>query len=129
VRHHGGVVPRCASEGGTVALLLLEVAAHSAFRKGANRKNVADSELRFLAAVDELASVQPLGGNEELLVVLEARLVAEKHLGEWGAAAGVVHDLLHNALDVPVALGIVELAQLLRTAGDEISKKRVEEVS
>ena len=46
----------------------------------------------LLADVDELAGVHALDSQEGGRAVLEAQGVAERHLGERGATAGVVDD-------------------------------------
>lgn len=48
----------------------------------------------FLAAVDELAGVDALGGDEELRAFLEAVRVAEGDLGQRRAPPGVMDDVL-----------------------------------
>lgn len=66
----------------------------------------------MLTGVDELAGVHALVGDEGLGDVLELVRVAEGDLGEGGAAAGVVDDLLHDSADVAMALGEVEGPEL-----------------
>ena len=94
---------------------MLEVANNSALRHLANRKHVADGELRLLAAVNKLASVHSLGSNKQLL--LEAVLVniPELHNRERCTTARIVDDLLDNAFHVTIALSEVESTQTSRT--------------
>merc|ERR1719182_285160 len=74
--------------------------------------NVSLSSLYVLAAVDELAGVHTLNGDERLLVKLVPVLVAEGNLRERRAAAGVADHLLHEALDVALALREVQRPEL-----------------
>ena len=66
----------------------------------------------LLSAVDELASVHALSGNEELVVLLVLVGVGELDLGDGGTASGVVNDVLDDAADVAVLLGVVKGAEL-----------------
>lgn len=55
----------------------------------------ANSEpLTFLATVDELSGVDTLSSDEELCPLLETVWVTEGNLGQGGATAGVVDDIL-----------------------------------
>jgi hypothetical protein len=56
--------------------------------------------------------VHALSSNEELLVEAELVRVLELNLGKRGAPARVVDDVLHDTLDVALALGEVELTVL-----------------
>jgi len=97
-----------AGEDATVTQLSLEVGNDGSLGHGINREDVADSEGGFGAAVDELAGVHALNSDEKLSVLLEFVLVSEDDLGEGGASAWVMNDVLNNALDVSLALGEVE---------------------
>lgn len=66
----------------------------------------------FGSVEDEHASVHALGGDHELLVHLVLAGVVEVNLGEWGATAGVVDDLLDDSLNETILLGEVEVAKL-----------------
>lgn len=59
-----------------------------------------DSILTLGSGVDELTSVESFDGNEILSSVLILVRVSEHNLGEGSSTAGVVHDFLHNSLDV-----------------------------
>jgi len=78
----------------------------------ADGEAVADFQAGLGSAVDELSGVRALNGHPELLVQAILVVVAEVDLAEGGAAAGVVHDLLDDALGVAVALGIVQNSEL-----------------
>eukprot|EP00850_Spirogloea_muscicola_P000277 SM000001S04679 [mRNA] locus=s1:1641799:1646343:- [translate_table: standard] len=106
-----GVVAGGAGKGAAVAQVVLHVADDGALGHGAQREDVADGERGFLAAIDELAGVHALGGHELLLDVAEPEGVAEGNARQRRAAPTVVQDLRHHALDVPVALCVVQLAQ------------------
>ena len=58
------------------------------------------SRLTFGAAVDKLAGVHAFDSDEKLRVLLEFVLVSENDLGERGATARIVHNILDNTLDV-----------------------------
>lgn len=94
VRDDGGVVAGRAGQTAAVAGLLLQVAHDGSLRHGAQRHHVADLQVSLAAAVQELAGVHALGGDEQLLADLVAVGVAEVHKGERRTTAGVVHDLL-----------------------------------
>ena len=49
-----------------------------------------------------MAGVHAFDSDEKLSVLLEFVLVSENDLGEGGASAWIVNDVLHNALDVSV---------------------------
>lgn len=95
--------------------MMFDVTDHSTFRDRSDGQDVADYESGFLAAVHELAGVHPLGGHEQLLLVLVPERVAEGDSGEWGATTRVVDDLGHDSLQVPVSLTEVQAAEPGRT--------------
>lgn len=66
----------------------------------------------LLPAVDELPSVHALHSHDKLVVAPELVGVLELDLGQGRTPPGLVHDLLDHALDVPVALRVVELTEL-----------------
>ena len=70
VTDHSGVIARAASEGTTIAHLVLHVADHSTFGHFAERNDVTDGNLGLLTAVHGLTSVHAFGSNEELLIEL-----------------------------------------------------------
>merc|ERR1719436_2127383 len=101
--------------------LLLHGAGDGAFRHLSDGKDVADAELGLLAAVDELAGGDALGGDHDLLALPVLVGVVEDDAGERGATAGVVHDVLDEALDEAMSLGVVEGPELggaLSAGGD-----------
>lgn len=82
----------------------------------------------LLAGVHELAGVQTLDGDEQLLLESVAVGVAEGNASERSASAGVVDDILHDALDVTAALSEVKSAELgcaLAVVGVGLDKHRV----
>ena len=103
----GGVVARSASDAATVAGLLLQVGDDGTFGHLADGHHVADGQLGLLSAVDKLSSVDALSGDEQLLPGLVTVRVAEVDDGQGGTAAGIVDDVLHDALDVAVPFGVV----------------------
>ena len=50
-----------------------------------------------------MAGVHAFDSDEKLSVLLEFVLVSEDNLGKRGTSARVVHDVLHDSLDVSVS--------------------------
>nr|GLL22612.1 hypothetical protein CK203_099716 [Ipomoea trifida] len=111
VADNNNVIARAPSEDTAVADLVLDIANDGTFGDRSERQNVADDEVSLLTTVDELAGVHALGGDEKLLLVLEAEGVTEGDASERGAATGVVDDLRHHTLEVAIALAEVEGAE------------------
>lgn len=105
------VITRSPSENPTVTDVVLDVANDGSLRHRSEGQDVADNEVGLLPAVNELAGVHALGGDEELLLVLEAEGVAEGDACERRATPRVVDDLGDDALEVAVALAEVEGAE------------------
>ena len=105
---NNGVVSRRPSEDAAVADMVLDVADDSSFRNGSKRQHIADNEGGLLAAVDELAGVETLGGDEELVLLLVAERVAEGDLSERRATARIVDDVSDDTLQVAVALSEIQ---------------------
>merc|ERR1712212_1155264 len=103
----GGVVAGSSGQFATISQFLLQLADDGSLRHGADGHHVADGQRRLLAAVDELTRVHALDGDERLLTLLEFVRISEFDDDERRAASGVVNDVLHDAFDVPVTLGIV----------------------
>lgn len=78
---NNGIVTGGSGEDAAVANVVLDVADNGTFGDGSEGQDVADDEGGLLAAVDELAGVEALGGDEELHLLLVAEGVAERHLG------------------------------------------------
>jgi hypothetical protein len=66
VSNDGGIVTRGTGKSTTVASVLLNVADDGTFWHGGEGKNVANGEGSLLSAVDELAGVHTLSGDEGL---------------------------------------------------------------
>merc|ERR1740123_843966 len=118
VAHDHARAATCACEATTVGSLLLAHGDDGALRHLAEGQAVPDGELRLGAAIDELARVHALDRHPALLPQLEPVGVAEVDLAHGRAAGGVVHDLLHEALDEAVPLDVVDLADLNRTLAE-----------
>jgi len=97
---------------GAVTGLGLQIADDGTFRHHADGKDVTDGKLGLFTEVDELASVETLAGNHQVLAELETVGITEDHAAEGGATTRVVHDLLDQAADVTMTLGIVQGAEL-----------------
>ena len=52
------------------------------------------------SSVDKLASVHSFDGDEVLNSLLVSVCVPESHFSEWSTSTWVMHDVLHNSLDV-----------------------------
>lgn len=112
VGDYDGVVSGGAGVLSTVSALGLDVADDGPLGDGGEGEDVSDVEGRLLSAVNELAGVHALGGDEELVVTSVLVGVLELDLGDGGSTSGVVDDVLHDAPDVAVLLGVVEGAEL-----------------
>merc|ERR1719322_1903286 len=95
-----------------VAGLLLKVGDDGTLGHLSDGHHVSDGQLSFLAAVDELAGVDTLGSDEELLPGLVPVWVTEVHNGKRGATTGIVDDVLNHTLDVAIPLGIIDGPEL-----------------
>ncbi len=73
-----GVIARGTSDTAAVASLLLQVGHNGTLGHATNRHDVSHGQLGLLAAVDKLAGVHALGGDEELLLDLVAVGIPEK---------------------------------------------------
>jgi len=98
-------------EATTVTELSLNIGDNSAFGHGGEGQDVADDELGFAAAIDELARVHALDSDKVLSVVSVAILILELDLSEGSTTARIVQNVLHNALDVTLAFSKVECAE------------------
>jgi len=107
----GGVVSGSSGQFAAISHLLLELADDGSLGHGADGHHVADRQVRLLAAVDELARVHALHRDERLLALLEFVRISELDDGERRAASGVVNDVLDDALDVSMTLGVVGRAK------------------
>merc|ERR1712215_342505 len=103
----GGVVAGSSGQFAAISQLLLQLADDGSLRHGADGHDVADGQRRLLAAVDELARVHALHGDERLLTLLEFVGISEFDDGQGRPSTRVVDDVLNDAFDVPVTLGIV----------------------
>jgi len=103
----GGVVAGSSGQFAAISQLLLQLANDGSLGHGADGHHVADGQRRLLAAVDELARVHALHGDESLLTLLEFVRISEFDDGQGRSSTRVVDDVLHDAFDVPVTLGIV----------------------
>lgn len=114
MRDDNGIIPRSPSENAAISDVVLHVADDGTFGNRSERQYISDDEISLLSAVYKLSSIHSLGGDEELLLVLEAEGVAEGNAGERGATAGVVDDIGDDTLEVAVPLAEVEGAEACR---------------
>merc|ERR550534_856151 len=107
----GGVVAGSSGKFAAISQLLLQLADDGSLRHGADGHHVADGQRRLLAAVDELARVHALHGDERLLTLLEFVRISEFDDGQGRSSTRVVDDVLDDALDVSMTLGVVGSAK------------------
>lgn len=110
----GNVVTRGAAKSTTVTGTLLDVRDDGTLGNLTDGKDVADGEGSVLTAVDELAGVHALVGDEGLGVETVPVRVPEDDPSERSTTTGVVDDVLHDTTDVTVTLSIVERPELGR---------------
>ncbi|KAI8558355.1 hypothetical protein RHMOL_Rhmol04G0085200 [Rhododendron molle] len=91
--------------------MMLHVTNHPSLGNRPQRQHISHRQISLLPAEHKLARVHPFGRDEELLLVLEPERVAERDPGERGSPARVVDDLGDDALEVAVALAVVEAAE------------------
>jgi len=111
VRDYGGIIARRLGNAAAITSLLLKRAYDGSLRHGAHGKDISYQQISFLARVDELARVHALRGYQRLRAQLVAVRVAEAHLGQGRTTAGVVDDVLDDALNVTMALSVVHSTQ------------------
>jgi len=73
-----------------------------------NGHDIANSKVRLLSAIDELAGVHALCGNEQLLADLVPVGIAEMDNSKGSTAARIVDDVPHDSLDVAITFGVVD---------------------
>lgn len=108
---NNSIIPRSPSKGSTVPHMVLNVTDHSSLGNRSNRQHISDDQIGLLPAVDELTGVNPLGGDEELVLLLVPERVAEADSGQRGSTTRVVDDLGDDSFKVAVALAEVEGAE------------------
>ena len=102
VADNGSVVARGAGEGTAITDLLLDVADDGTLRARGDGEDVADGQGSLLAAVDEGAGVEALGGDESLLAELVPIGVAEDDAGEGSTTVILsqeIRDFLRRSRD------------------------------
>jgi len=111
VRDDGSVVSRASSDRTSVGSLGLDIADDGSFGEKSDGEDVTNGKSGLSSRVDELSSVQSLGGNEEFLVNLVFVGVSEVNLSQRSTTTGIVDDVLHHSSDVSVSLGIIETSE------------------
>jgi len=109
------VVTRSSGQHTTITNVMLDVTNDCTFRDRSEREDIAYHKIGLLPAENELSGVHPLGGDEELLLVLESERVAEGDPGKRGSTARIVNDFSDYSLEVAIALAEVEAAEPRRT--------------
>jgi len=114
--------------GGPVSSVSLDVGDDGSLRHGADVEHVSDGQGRLLSSVDEHTGVHTLDCAHGFLLLLVPDRVSEGHSGERSTSTRVVNKLLHDALDVPISLAVVEATKLrsaLTRAGDGLENATV----
>jgi hypothetical protein len=114
VGNHHGKGTAAPSKRTSVPQLGLDVAHNRSFWHGSQRQHIPYRKSGLLPAVHELAGVHAFRAEDQLVVLLVVVRVPELDLGDGGTATGVVQDLLDDASDVAVLLGVVIRAKLDR---------------
>lgn len=96
----------------TVSHMSLNAGCDSTLGDLTEGEDVTGGESSLLTAVHELAGVEALNSDEELLLLRVLDRVAEFNLGKGSATTGIVHDLLDQATDVTLALSEIQSAEL-----------------
>ena len=91
--------------------MLLHIADDGSLGNRSERQHVAYDKIGLLTAVNELARLHTLSCDEKLLLVPVAEGVPESYLAEQGTAPWVMDEIRDNALNVAIALPIVEAAK------------------
>jgi hypothetical protein len=112
VRYNNSEASRSTSECTTVTNLSFNVAHDGTFGNRAQRENVSASKSGLLSAVHILSSVHTFGTKHELIVPLVTVCVHKLNLSNRGSTTRIVHDLLHDTLDVTMLLGVVNSTKL-----------------
>ncbi len=89
-----------------------QIANESSLRNLINWQDISDCQSGLLATIDILSTVHALRGDEVLWLLLEPIRVSEGDLGQGGASARIVDNLLHHSFDVAVALGEIQVTEL-----------------
>ena len=111
VADNNSIITRSPSECSTVTNVVLNVADHSSLGDRSDRQDVSDYQIGLLPTVDELAGVNSLRRNEQLILLLVPEGVAEADSGQRGSTTRVVDDLGDDSFQVAVALAEVEGAE------------------
>ena len=77
--------------------MVLDIANNSSFKDRSEGNNIADDEGGLLTAVNELADVDSLDGDEQLYLLLVLEGVAERDLGE---RCTMTHVIIHHPLSL-----------------------------
>jgi len=95
----------------TVSTLLLKIADNGTLGHISNRHHVADSELGFLATVDELAGVHALGSHQQFLPDLISVGVPEVGDSQGCTTTRIVDNIFDYTLDVTMSLSVVDSSE------------------
>jgi len=101
----------CSGERAAISLLALDVGDDGTLRQLVDRKDVANREGSLGTAVNELAGVHSLDGDEILDSLLVAIGVPEGNLGERRTSTGIVNNVLNHSLDVTLSFSVVKSSE------------------
>jgi len=98
-------------KGTLITGVLLDVANGGTFGDVGDGHNVTGGEGGLLTAVNELAGVHTLSGDEVLALESVSVRVSEDNSGEGSTTSGVVDDLFNDTLDVTSLFSIIESSE------------------
>jgi len=98
-------------ETATVTELGLNVGDNGTLGHHIDGEDVADTQGGLGATVEELAGVHAFDSNEILNVLLEFVAISEHDLGKGSTTARIMHDVLHDTLDVSLTLSEIEFSE------------------
>ena len=91
---------------------MLDVAADGTLRHSPQGEDIPDVQGGLCSKVHKLPCVHALSSSHQLGVHLKAVGISEFDDSQGSATGGLVNNVLHNTLDVSLALGVIEVAEL-----------------
>merc|ERR1711980_3386 len=103
VPNDSGVVSRCAGQGASITMLLLNVADDGTFRHSSNREYISNLEGCFLSTVNELTGVHSFNGQEVFFPCLVTVRITEVYYSQRSTSTRVVNNFLDDTFDVAMS--------------------------
>jgi len=107
LRNNDSVVSRGLGNLALVARGCFDVADDATFGEGGEREDVTDGKAGLLSSIDELTSVQTLGGNNSCGNLLETVGILVLDSRKRGTTTLVVKNFSHNTFNITILLGKV----------------------